>query len=102
MDENINLTILNEINKGAKMGLDSITYVSEKLEQEDMKDKYYEIIKVKPGLTGYWQVNGRSDVDFNERLEMDTYYIQNRTLWLDFKILVKTVLKVFGKEGGAL
>lgn len=39
MDENINLTILNEINKGAKMGMDSITYVSEKLEQEDMKEE---------------------------------------------------------------
>lgn len=71
-------------------------------EREDMGEKYNEIIKVKPGLTGYWQVNGRSGVDFDERMEMDTYYIQNRTLWLDFKILVKTVLKVFGKRGGAL
>ena len=72
------------------------------IEQEDMGEKYNEIIKVKPGLTGYWQVNGRSGVDFDERLEMDSYYIENRTLWLDFKILVKTVLKVFGKRGGAL
>jgi len=39
MDENINLTILNEVNKGAKMGMDSITYVSDKLEQEDMKEE---------------------------------------------------------------
>lgn len=39
MDENINLTILNEISKGAKMGMDSITYVSEKLEQEDMREE---------------------------------------------------------------
>lgn len=71
-------------------------------EKEDMGEKYYEIIKVKPGLTGYWQVNGRSDVDFEERLEMDVAYIKDRSLWLDFKILLKTILKVFGKRGGAL
>ena len=68
-------------------------------EKEDMGEKYYEIIKVKPGLTGYWQVNGRSDVDFEERLEMDIKYINDRSLWLDFKLLVKTVLKVFTKKG---
>lgn len=68
-------------------------------EQNDMGEKYYDIIKVKPGLTGYWQVNGRSDVDFEERLEMDTYYIQNRNLWLDIKIILRTALKIFKKEG---
>ena len=67
-------------------------------EQEDMGEKYYEIIKVKPGLTGYWQVNGRSGVDFKERLEMDAAYIKNRSLWLDFKILLKTIMKVFTKR----
>ncbi len=66
-------------------------------EKEDMQSKYQQIITVKPGLTGYWQVNGRSDVDFKERLEMDIFYIQNRTLWLDFKILLKTVGRVFRK-----
>lgn len=70
-------------------------------EKEDMGDKYYEIIKIKPGLTGYWQVNGRSDVDFKERINMDIDYIYNRTLWLDFKILLKTILKLF-KRGGAI
>lgn len=71
-------------------------------EKEDMKENYNEIIKVKPGLTGYWQVNGRSDVDFDERTQMDIEYIRDRNLWFDFKILVKTVLKVFGKSRGAL
>lgn len=70
-------------------------------EKEDMGDKYYEIIKVKPGLTGYWQVNGRSDVDFKERVNMDIDYIHNRTLWLDLKIFLKTILKLF-KRGGAI
>lgn len=68
-------------------------------EKEDMGERYNEIIKVKPGLTGYWQVNGRSDVDFEERTRMDIEYIKNRNLWLDFKILIKTFLSVlFGKN----
>lgn len=70
-------------------------------EKEDMGDKYDEIIKVKPGLTGYWQVNGRSDVDFEERLKMDIIYIQQRNLLLDLKILLKTLLRVF-RKGGAI
>ena len=70
-------------------------------EKEDMGENYNEIIKVKPGLTGYWQVNGRSDVDFDERTQMDIEYIRDRNLWFDFKILIKTILKVF-KKGGAL
>lgn len=68
-------------------------------EKEDMGERYNDIIKVKPGLTGYWQVNGRSDVDFEERTRMDIEYIKNRNLWLDFKILIKTFLSVlFGKN----
>lgn len=70
-------------------------------EKEDMGERFHTITSVKPGLTGYWQVNGRSDVDFEERTKMDVEYIENRTLWLDFKLLVKTVLKIFAK-GGAL
>ena len=68
-------------------------------EKKDMGEYYNEIIKVKPGLTGYWQVNGRSDVDFKERVNMDVAYIKDRTLWLDFKFIVKTVLKIFDSKG---
>ena len=68
-------------------------------EKEDMGKKFDIIVSVKPGLTGYWQVNGRSDVDFEERTRMDVEYIKNRNLWLDFKILIKTFLSVlFGKN----
>ena len=70
-------------------------------EKDDMGSKYQQIITVKPGLTGLWQVNGRSDVDFNERLEIDTKYIRDRSLWLDFKILLKTVSRVC-RKGGAI
>lgn len=68
-------------------------------EIKDMGDNYNIIISVKPGLTGYWQVNGRSSTDFNTRMKMDVDYIHDRTLWGDTKFLIKTFLKIFVKEG---
>lgn len=56
-------------------------------------------LEVTPGITGLWQVNGRSDVDFNERLRLDIEYIENRSLWLDIKILVATGLAIFRQRG---
>jgi lipopolysaccharide/colanic/teichoic acid biosynthesis glycosyltransferase len=54
---------------------------------------------VKPGLTGYWQVNGRQQTSYAERVAMDSYYIENWSLLLDLKILVLTPLKVLKGEG---
>lgn len=71
-------------------------------EKEDMRERFDTIVSVKPGITGYWQVNGRSDVDFEERTHMDVEYVKNRSLWLDFKLLFKTVLKIVGKGEGAI
>ena len=68
-------------------------------EIKDMGDNYEIITSVKPGLTGYWQVNGRSGTDFNTRMKMDMDYIHDRTLWKDAKFLIKTFLKIFVKEG---
>ena len=68
-------------------------------EKEDMGDNYNVITSVKPGITGYWQVNGRSSTDFNTRMKMDMDYIYDRTLWKDTKFLIKTFLKIFEKEG---
>lgn len=68
-------------------------------EKNDMGDYYNQIIKVKPGITGYWQVNGRNDVDFEERTYMDTYYIEHRGFIMDIKIILKTILKIFKREG---
>ena len=68
-------------------------------ERNDMGDYYDQIVQVKPGITGYWQVNGRNDVDFEERTYMDTYYIEHRGIIMDIKIILKTVLKIFKKEG---
>lgn len=54
---------------------------------------------VKSGLTGLWQVSGRSELSFDERIELELYYAQNWSLWLDLKILVKTVRVVLLGRG---
>ena len=68
-------------------------------EKIDMGDYYDQIVNVKPGITGYWQVNGRNDVDFEERTYLDTYYIEHRGIIMDIKIILKTILKIFKREG---
>lgn len=60
------------------------------------KDKF---LSVKPGLTGYWQVNGRSSTTYEERIAMELYYVENRGIWLDIKIFFKTIISVFKSEG---
>jgi lipopolysaccharide/colanic/teichoic acid biosynthesis glycosyltransferase len=57
------------------------------------------LLRVKPGITGYWQVNGRQEVSYEERVQMDILYIQNWSLLVDLKILLLTPLKVFKREG---
>ena len=68
-------------------------------EREDMEEFYDYIIKVKPGITGPWQVGGRSNVTFEDRMKIDKDYVKNRGLKEDLKILFKTIAKVFIKEG---
>ena len=68
-------------------------------EKEDMGKYYDSIIKTRPGMTGYWQITGRSDVTFEDRLKMDHDYIENKSLKTDSKIFIKTVLNVIKKEG---
>lgn len=57
------------------------------------------LLSVKPGLTGYWQVSGRQNVSYEERVTMDVYYIENWNLGMDIKILARTPSKVFKGEG---
>ncbi|NOH01015.1 MAG: exopolysaccharide biosynthesis polyprenyl glycosylphosphotransferase [Chloroflexi bacterium] len=57
------------------------------------------ILRVKPGLTGWWQVAGRHNTTFHERLRMDEYYISNWSLWMDAYILFKTVLVIISGRG---
>ena len=53
---------------------------------------------VRPGMTGYAQVNGRNAIAWEEKFKLDTWYVENRSLWLDFKIMLKTVKKVISKD----
>lgn len=68
-------------------------------EKADMKYYYSYIIKDKPGITGFWQVAGRSDVTFEDRLKMDFNYSRWKSFKLDVKLLLKTLGKVVRKEG---
>jgi lipopolysaccharide/colanic/teichoic acid biosynthesis glycosyltransferase len=58
-----------------------------------------ERLEVLPGITGLWQVSGRSDLDFDERLRLDIEYIERQSLWLDIQILFRTVKAVFSQRG---
>lgn len=53
----------------------------------------------RPGITGYAQVNGRNAISWDEKFKLDTWYVDNQSLWLDIKILFKTVKKVLIKDG---
>lgn len=54
--------------------------------------------EVRPGITGYAQVNGRNAISWEKKFELDTWYVKNQSLWLDFKIMLKTVKKVLAKD----
>ena len=68
-------------------------------EQEDMGTYSKDILKTKPGLTGYWQVSGRSDTTFEERLVLEKYYSNHNSLKLDIKIFFKTFSVVLLHKG---
>lgn len=68
-------------------------------EKKDMGSYYNDVLKTKPGLTGYWQVSGRSDTTFEERLKLEKYYSNNNSLKLDIKIFFKTFVVVLLHKG---
>jgi exopolysaccharide biosynthesis polyprenyl glycosylphosphotransferase len=63
---------------------------------EDWHRRRYNVL---PGITGLWQVAGRSDLTFDDLVRLDFYYLENWSIWLDITILVKTPLVVFGRRG---
>jgi lipopolysaccharide/colanic/teichoic acid biosynthesis glycosyltransferase len=54
---------------------------------------------VRPGVTGWAQVNGRNALNWDEKFALDVWYVDNRSLWLDLRILCLTVVKIFNREG---
>jgi lipopolysaccharide/colanic/teichoic acid biosynthesis glycosyltransferase len=71
--------------------------VVQEVERYDLDDM--QRLMVKPGLTCIWQVSGRSRLPFPKQLEMDMAYIQNRSYWLDLKLMLKTLPAVFSADG---
>jgi len=68
-------------------------------EVEKYGDNYELLASVKPGLSGLWQISGRSETDYQDRVAMDIYYIQSWSLWLDLYILLKTFAAVIKGKG---
>lgn len=68
-------------------------------EQKDMGEYYSSIIKVKPGITGPWQIRGRNKLDFEDRMKLDIEYVNNMSIKEDIKMVWRTVRKVVKKDG---
>ena len=68
-------------------------------ELREYENKADDLLSVKPGLTGYWQASGRSEVGYPERVEIELYYVFNKSLLLDINILCKTVIQVIFRKG---
>jgi len=67
-------------------------------EKEKMRERE-DILLTHPGITGLWQVSGRNDVEFAERMRLDAWYVRNWSLWLDISILIRTVVVVIKGKG---
>lgn len=79
-------------------------YYPDELEEQQSnfpqtKDLVREVLTVKPGITGFWQVSGRSEVNFDKRIEMDAYYARKRSILFDLLILLKTPWAMIGGKG---
>ena len=57
------------------------------------------LLTVRPGITGLWQVSGRADLDYDQRVNLDMYYIRNWTIWLDLHLLFRTIPAVLSRKG---
>ncbi len=68
-------------------------------EVERYGDKARYLFKVPPGITGLWQVSGRNDIDYEERVLLDEYYAKNWSLWLDIEVIIRTFGAVLKKQG---
>lgn len=71
--------------------------VPEELERYEGFER--DFLSVKPGISGLWQVSGRSDIEYPQRKYLDLLYVENQSLFLDFKILVKTAFIVLSRSG---
>jgi len=97
-------TSLDELPQIFNVLLGHMNFVGPRPVIQEEIDNYYKedaeyYFMVKPGITGLWQVSGRSDTDYEFRVATDRWYVVNWTLWLDIVILLKTVSVVFKRDG---
>ena len=67
-------------------------------EVAQFEDWMHKRLEVKPGLTCYWQVSGRNNIDFEDWMKLDIRYVKERNLWIDIKLIFKTVFVLFGDK----
>ncbi len=96
-------TSLDELPQLFNILLGQMSLVGPRMITLEEMDKYgkwrWNLLTVKPGITGLWQISGRSDVTYEERVRLDMYYIRNYTLWLDLQILWRTAPAVLRRQG---
>ncbi len=96
-------TSLDELPQLFNVLANQMSLVGPRMICPDELDKYNQwdinLLTVKPGLTGLWQVRGRSNVSYEERVRMDMYYIRNWTIWLDIQLLFQTIPAVLSRRG---
>lgn len=96
-------TSLDELPQLWNIFVGEMSFVGPRPVTQDELTKYGEnkdfILSVKPGLSGMWQISGRSNTGYEERITLDTYYIQNWSVWLDIWIIIKTVWVVINGKG---
>lgn len=63
-------------------------------------DKRATFLLIKPGITGLWQVSGRNDISYENRVKLDVYYVENWSAWQDIRIIFRTIAVVLGRKGG--
>lgn len=99
----IRKTSLDELPQLINIFLGQMSFVGPRPVTESELARYGDnadyILSVTPGLSGMWQTSGRSDTAYEDRVVLDTYYIQNWSIWLDLWILIKTVWVVLGGKG---
>lgn len=71
--------------------------VSKEIEKYGIHFNDYKMVP--PGITGIWQVSGRNDIDYGERVQLDVWYIRNWSLWMDITILFRTICVVLNRKG---
>ena len=80
-----------------------MTLVGPRMITKAEMDKYQKwdlnLLTVRPGITGLWQVSGRSNISYEERVRLDMYYIRNWTIWLDIQLLIQTIPAVIKGRG---